>query len=186
MQATGQFRMSSAPRFIPRYTVADYHLWQGDWELIDGIPVAMTPSPFGPHERVVANLVHAFMNEFARHGCDCRVYARLDWIVSEDTMVRPDVMVVRGEQPERHLERSPELLVEVLSASTEARDRTTKREIYFEHGVSTYLIVDTETNQIELLRRGKKEFESELIAQPFQLSLTSGCCIELNRQDLFR
>jgi len=27
------------------YTYDDYALWQGDWELFEGIAVAMTPAP---------------------------------------------------------------------------------------------------------------------------------------------
>jgi len=45
--------MSAAPRYIPNYTVNDYMLWEGDWQLIDGVPIAMSPSPFGQHERIV-------------------------------------------------------------------------------------------------------------------------------------
>lgn len=48
--------MSTVPRYIPRYTIDDYQHWEGDWELIDGVPIAMTPSPFGHHERIVSRL----------------------------------------------------------------------------------------------------------------------------------
>ena len=33
--------MSSVPRYTPRYSVSDYQLWEGDWELWDGIAIAM-------------------------------------------------------------------------------------------------------------------------------------------------
>ena len=48
--------MSTAPRYVPHYTVSEYARWEGDWELIDGVPIAMSPSPFGPHERVGSEL----------------------------------------------------------------------------------------------------------------------------------
>ncbi len=38
-------------KYMPRYTIDDYKLWEGDWELIDGIPFAMTPSPFGKYQK---------------------------------------------------------------------------------------------------------------------------------------
>ena len=95
--------MSTASRFVPNYTVDDYRHWEGDWQLIEGVPVAMSPSPFGPHERIVAEFVKSFGSQIDQQGCDCRVYAGLDWIVSNDTVVRPDVMVVCGPQPERAL-----------------------------------------------------------------------------------
>ena len=41
--------MSIAPKYQPHYTVDDYQHWEGDWELWNGVAVAMAPSPFGPH-----------------------------------------------------------------------------------------------------------------------------------------
>jgi hypothetical protein len=38
--------VSTAPRYLPHYTVADHAAWEGDWELLDGVALAMTPSPF--------------------------------------------------------------------------------------------------------------------------------------------
>jgi hypothetical protein len=39
-------------KYLPRYTVSDYRLWEGDWELIDGHPVSMSPSPVRKHQRL--------------------------------------------------------------------------------------------------------------------------------------
>jgi hypothetical protein len=49
--------MSAAPRNQPPDSVADSLQWKGDWELWNGTAVAMSPSPFGPHERAAAKLV---------------------------------------------------------------------------------------------------------------------------------
>ena len=54
------FVVSTAPRYLPHYTVADHAAWQGDWELLDGVAVAMTPSPFGPHAERLSRLAAAF------------------------------------------------------------------------------------------------------------------------------
>ena len=35
---------------IETYTVHDYRLWEGDWELIHGQPVGMAPSPGLTHQ----------------------------------------------------------------------------------------------------------------------------------------
>ncbi len=41
-------------RSVPiHYHISDYELWEGDWELIEGIPVAMTPAPVLAHRRLV-------------------------------------------------------------------------------------------------------------------------------------
>jgi len=34
--------MSNAVKLLPHYTYSDYENWEGQWELIDGIPYAMS------------------------------------------------------------------------------------------------------------------------------------------------
>lgn len=175
--------MSSAPRYIPHYTVEDYRRWEGDWELIDGVAISMTPSPFGPHERVVAELSRQFLNEIVQRSCDCRVYTNLDWIVSEDTVVRPDLMVVCGDQPERHLERPPVVAVEVLSRSTQGQDLTAKRTLYRENKVTHYLVVDPQHRSIvHITEDGEQAIE---IRQRLSLKLEDDCEIALDGSRLF-
>lgn len=178
--------MSSAPRYIPHYTVEDYLQWQGDWQLIDGVAIAMTPSPFSRHEQIVANLVHEFMSSVERNQCNCRVYAGLDWIVSADTVVRPDVMIACGPQPQRHLEKPPDLVVEVLSPSTKAQDQVTKRQLYFDHRVAFYLIVDPETNSLECLQAGDAEYHAMQAAESLEFLLPSGCRLSIRVERVLR
>ena len=143
--------MSSAPRCIPHYTRDDYCHWQGHWELIDGVAIAMSPSPFGPHERIVSRLARMIGNQLELQRCGCEVYTNLDWIISNDTIIRPDLMVVCGEQPERHLERRPYLAVEVMSENTRTRDLTINRAIFEENKVSHYFLVDPQTKSIDFV-----------------------------------
>lgn len=63
-------------------------------------------------------------------------------IVSQDTVIRPDLMAVCGDQPEKHLERPPELMVEGLSESTRGRDLTAKKTLARENNVPHYLAID--------------------------------------------
>ncbi|MGB6044971.1 MAG: Uma2 family endonuclease [Pirellulales bacterium] len=180
--------MSTASRFVPNYTVDDYRHWEGDWQLIEGVPVAMSPSPFGPHERIAIELATSFKNQIDQQGCDCRVYAGLDWIVSNDTVVRPDVMVVCGPQPERHLERPPAIAVEILSPATRELDLVAKRRIYQQNGVAFYLIAGPQAQQIEIARMNVQTSESETIHedQTAELQLSEDCQITLNARHMFR
>ena len=45
-----------APRVLPRHTWEDYARWEGHWELIRGVPFAMSPSPKVEHFRVADRL----------------------------------------------------------------------------------------------------------------------------------
>lgn len=177
--------MSTAPRYIPRYTVEDYAQWEGAWELIDGVPIAMTPSPFGPHERVVSELARRIGNELVRNRCPCRVYTNLDWIVSSHTVVRPDVMVVCGEQPARHLERSPIVAVEVLSDSTRHQDSTAKRDLYRENHVPHYLIIDPDLRAIEWITRERSRRLRDDENSQLAMNLSDDCSIQIQCGHLF-
>jgi Uma2 family endonuclease len=146
----------------------------------------MSPSPFGPHELLVSRIVQIFRNELDRQGCDCEVYAGLDWIVASDTVVRPDVMIVCGLQPTRHLERSPCLAVEVLSPSTAAKDLVQKRELYQHFGVSYYLLADPETKNFRALHLVDGVFHEIESSQTHSFELENGCTIALEPERLFR
>lgn len=182
--------MASAPRYRPHYTVADYVLWEGDWELWNGTAVSMSPSPLAPHERAVARLVFQIEGALLSQGCRCATYAGLDWIVSDDTVVRPDVMVVCGDQPGRHLERPPSLAIEVLSESTAEKDRTAKRTLYESAGIGHYLLVDPVAKTIEWLFLGEdghyRDRSAEVAATgSFQVTLADGCRIDFDRMTTF-
>lgn len=177
--------MSATPKHIPHYTVDDYRRWEGDWELIDGVAIALTPSPFGPHERIVSRLARMLGNQVERCGCHCEIYTNLDWIVDQDTVVRPDVMVVCGEQPPRHLERPPDLVAEVLSESTRPRDLTAKRELYREQQVRHYLIVDPDARAVEHVSGQRTVASSSESRLDIELDAQARCRIAVECARLF-
>ena len=104
----------------PRYTYKDYEKWEGDWELICGIPYAMSPAPNWQHQEFGGRFITSFSNSLKaeKNTCDCKVLYESDWIVSEDTVVRPDVMVVCEEIKGNFVTTPPSLILEILSSST--------------------------------------------------------------------
>ena len=134
--------MSPALKFAPHYTLKDYAQWKGDWELWEGLAVAMSPSPFGRHQTALTRLSHAFRDAVTDSNCHAETIVELDWIIAEDTVVRPDVMIVCGDPPEKHMHETPALVAEILSDTTRQNDLTYKRQLYHRQGVEAYLIVD--------------------------------------------
>lgn len=178
--------MAAAIKYAPRYSVEDYRQWKGDWELWDGIAIAMSPSPSGPHQAVLVDLAAELRNALRNIGCDATVLAELDWIVKNDTVVRPDVIVVCGAPPEGHLQSPPALIAEILSPSTRQNDLTYKRELYASQGVGTYLIVDLEKKQIEqLILSLDGLYESDNPGDSLHLSLCGDCSIEIRVSSIF-
>lgn len=129
----------TAGKLIPNYTVDDYKLWQGEWELWDGIAVSMAPSPFGQHSAAVVKIITSLVVQLRE--CEAQVLTELDWIVDQSNVIRPDVVVVCGNVPERYIESPPALVVEVLSDATRLRDTIHKPRLCREQGVQ-YVLVD--------------------------------------------
>ncbi len=156
--------MNLAKKYLPRYTYEDYKLWEGDWELIEGFPYAMAPSPFGEHQRVAFELAHQTRNQLEDCPQKCFVYPELDWVVKEDTVIRPDIMVL-CKRVKEHLREPPEVVVEVVSPSTAQKDENLKFELYQREGVRLYLLVYPDIPKVRAFRlvrsRYKKFFDSD-------------------------
>lgn len=173
--------MSSARENAPHYTVADYQQWKGDWELYGGVAIAMTPSPFGPHQAAAAKLLRMLGNALEGAGCDATAICDLDWIVRDDTVVRPDVIVICGKVPEQHLMTAPALVAEVLSPATRTNDLTYKHELYAREGVEVYLIVDLEATTVEHLQlTDSDKFAAVEESERGQFKVCKDCVIKLD------
>ena len=178
--------MPAAKRYLPHYTVDDYARWEGDWELWDGLAVSMSPSPFGPHQAVAANLIFALKLAIQNSECDATVLTETDWIIREDTVVRPDVVVLCDGVPERHIETTPALVAEVLSDSTRQRDETFKRDLYNAEQVGIYLLLDPENEILEVYRRlPDGTWQNERVSERTEFSVCDNCKIQLDRASIF-
>ena len=81
---------------------------------------------------------------------NCEVLLSLDWKISEDTIVRPDIMVIFGEPTEDYLNFPPVLIIEVLSPNNIKTDRVLKFDLYRENGVKYYIMVDCQRDNFEV------------------------------------
>ena len=179
--------MSTAPNYNPHCTVDDYQLWEGDWELWNGVAVAMTPSPFGRHGNMLARIASALSNAIDDVDCHASVLLGIDWIVTPDTVVRPDLSIVCGAPPEVHIESAPALVVEILSASTRERDLTVKRRLFEQQLVDWYLIIDPDENSLQTLRLSESGvYEQVALADPLQVDLCETCSLNVRLDRLFR
>lgn len=171
------------PRYVPHYGVEDYELWEGRWELWSGVPIAMSPSPSRRHQEIAANLLFCLRRALTDSGCaDCRVLQEIDWRVNEDTVVRPDLVVLCGHSPSRWVEQAPQFIAEVLSESTRHRDLLYKREMYETLGVKYYLIADPEPESFQLLVNEGSGFEATTNSV---LELTESCRLQVDFSGLF-
>ena len=144
--------MPIAQKYRPHYTYEDYCQWEGNWELIDGMPYAMAPLPIPKHQRV--SLLLSIRLESALEKCEkCTVYPPLDWKISEDTVVQPDILVVCEKIEKKFLDFPPVLVVEVLSPATASKDRGEKMELYQQQMVKYYVIADPQIGRASCRER---------------------------------
>jgi len=173
--------MAYAQKILPHYTYEDWVHWEGRWELIDGIPIAMSPMPQPKHQRVAAEIRYAFMNSLKMSACKkCYSYDPLDYKITEDTILVPDVLIVCGEISKPYLDFAPALVVEVLSPSTALRDKHTKYELYALQGVPYYLIADPEKETLEIYELVNGSYELQPAADTASFDLEKDCRIDVS------
>ena len=138
-----------------RYTYADYLTWMDDVqrELHDGLIKLMTPAPSRRHQDISTNLVSMFWY-FLRNK-QCKIYhAPSDVRFPKDrksledkqvyTVLQPDLYVVcdLSKLDDRGCQGAPDLVIEIVSPKNSKRDVKDKFDIYQQHGVREYWIVN--------------------------------------------
>jgi Uma2 family endonuclease len=179
--------MSTAAAIPPRYSISDYRQWKGDWELINGYPYAMSPSPVTKHQLVAKSFLFAFEESLRKHktGCECTVLHEIDWVISADTVVRPDLLITCVPlDPNGFITHPPVLIVEVFSDATRMKDRNVKFRLYESAGVKYYLMADPDANKIEVFELTDNQYKEVPDLQVF--SLHKGCEIRIDVEDIVR
>lgn len=151
--------------YLPEYTYQDYLVWEGRWEMIHGVPYAMTPGPSIDHQGINSNIVSQL--NVLLQGCEkCKAYIPLDWKVSETTVVQPDVSVICQESGNKnYLDFAPTVIFEIFSPSTAKKDSTLKFELYESEGVKYYVLVSPDNRSVEVFELKKKRYENALKTQ---------------------
>lgn len=175
--------MSSAIKILPHYTYEEYCQWEGRWELIEGIPYAMSPAPAPRHQWISSNIKYELKDAIKKSGCKkCKVYDFIDIKVSEDTILQPDAVVVCKEITKLFLDFAAAIVVEILSPSTAMKDRNNKFYIYQSQKIPYYIIIDTDKSEIEIYhldKDGKYQSANCLADQPYTFLLHDDCSVDV-------
>lgn len=142
------------------YTYNDYKLWKGDWELFNGIPVAMSPAPMRKHQSLASEIIYNIREQL--DDCQsCEVLGEVDYKISNDTVLRPDVVLTCGETNENYLTKAPEIIVEIISPSTAKRDETYKFSIYEAQKVIYYMIIYPDDLIAKVYKLDEKKYDKQ-------------------------
>ena len=171
---------------LPHYTYDEYKEWEGRWELIYGVPYAMSPSPVFKHQDISAN-ISSQLKEKLNNCRKCKSVLATDWIISNETTVCPDNLVVCDmNENDSFITKIPAIIFEVLSPSTKKKDRTTKYELFQEHGVKYYVLVEPTGSFAEVyeLIDGRYKLQGEFKVDSFKFDL-SDCNVDFDFKQIF-
>jgi Uma2 family endonuclease len=167
--------MHSAVKILPHYTYAEWENWEGQWELIEGIPHAMGPLPVPRHQQISTSLAAEF--HFQLKKCrQCITYQPLDYRVTDDIILQPDMLVVCGSITKKYLDFPPALVAEVLSPATFLKDRHTKYSIYEAQGIPYYLIISPEPEEVEVYALENNVYILQQKGKDFVFTFRLGAC----------
>ena len=158
--------IAGALRVIPvKLTYRDYMAWPDDgrrYELFEG-ELYMVPSPSVKHQRISRKLMLLLAQFVDEYQLGEIFDAPLDVVFAEATFVQPDILFIshqrRGIIGEQNISGAPDLVVEILSPSTEERDRGIKSQLYCRYGVQEYWLVDPEERTVEVLALSPEGYE---------------------------
>ena len=178
--------MASQLKILPNYNYNDYLNWEGRWEVIDGIPFAMSPAPRLKHQSAAGKIHSILINSLTETGCGhCNVYQPIDLKITENTIVQPDLSIICGVTEDRaYIDFPPALVIEILSPSTALKDKNTKYELYQNFDIPYYLIFDLELKEILAYHLTEKKYQL-FNYQKQGFKFEDGCFIKPNLEAVF-
>ena len=156
---------------VSRMSRADYRIWAerqpvGRYERVNGVVVAMAPERIG-HNRRKARVHEALRRAVQAAALPCEVYTDGVTIEVGDSDYEPDAVVHCGVTlPDDAIAvPDPMIIVEVLSPSTSATDRSWKLGEYFRlPSLRHYLIIWADKRQIAHHQRGDDgEIQTQIV-----------------------
>ena len=131
-------------------------------EAIEG-ELYVTPAPSSLHQRVARRLLYALEEHLGHLGEIFFAPIGVEFPGTGEG-VQPDLVFVSGARRSLIVEEgilgAPDLVIEILSPTTEHRDRGIKRKLYERQGVEQYWIVDPEARAVEVWTFGERPAEA--------------------------
>ncbi|WP_428909940.1 Uma2 family endonuclease [Niallia sp. Krafla_26] len=160
-------------------------------EFIDGV-IYMSPSPNIKHQEI-SSYLHAQLYNFLK-GSKCKVFTAPTDVVfinenqEDKKRVIPDLFVACNLDnfTENEYVGAPDFIIEILSPSNKSYDMITKLNLYMNHGVKEYWIVDPMENHIMVyFLNGNLDIQFNLIKLGEVVTSNLFKEFKINTNDLF-
>jgi Uma2 family endonuclease len=130
-------------------------------ELFDG-EVIMSAMPSVRHQIAAKELAFPLDRYVKKRKVGLVLASPVDVVLSQHVVLQPDVSFLSNERAHvndgKKFNASPDLVVEILSESTEERDRTFKFREYARGGAREYWLVSIEKCEVEVYQNSEKGF----------------------------
>ncbi|KZL50900.1 MULTISPECIES: Uma2 family endonuclease [Cyanophyceae] len=153
--------MIAIPQQPPKMTVQEYLEWEPQqdirYEYVNGKIFAMTGGTI-PHNDIALNLYTALRPHLRSKGCRVNVSDVKVQVTPNSPYYYPDLIVSCDSQDLKAHKfiQYPQIIVEVLSPGTSARDRGEKLSDYLKMPtLQEYLLIDSEKIAVERYSRGE-------------------------------
>jgi len=159
------------------------------WELIDGVPVMMTP-PTKAHQRIASNLERLLNDALVRSAPERAAYQRVGLNLGpivDNYDPEPDVVVIDVEEgsDERYADRFY-LIAEVVSASDRPKIEG-KREIYKLHeACRCILTIRQDRHEVRIDSRTGNSWTTQVLTRANDELVLTGFGLRCRLADLYR
>jgi Uma2 family endonuclease len=136
-----------------------HELWDGE----------LIMAPFFSHQKTVLRFYRRLDDWVSSRNLGEVVTSPIDMVLSAHRAVQPDIAFVTKERLtiiQRAIMGPADLVAEVVSLGGRNRDRIEKRDLYEQHGVKEYWIIDPEPETVEVLALVNGRFELDKRSRP--------------------
>lgn len=129
-------------------------------ELWDG-ELIMAPAPFYFHQHIVLYLYRELHAWVQAKGLGIALAAPMDMVLTQHNVTQPDVLFISKERRQilKNAVHGPvDLAMEVISTGSRRRDRIDKKDLYEQHGIKEYWVIDPEAQTVEVFFLDGQEY----------------------------
>ena len=172
--------------YLQHYTHEDFKKWDGKWELFEGYPVAMSPAPMINHQAIAYRFAMELGIQIEE--CNyCLVLGEEDYKLSDDTVFRPDVVLICNEPNDAYITKAPEIIIEVVSKSTVKNDEGYKFEQYQAENVKYYVIAYPDGLYAKVYKLVDEKYQDEGVFSQESYEFDETICkVNINFDNVFK
>ncbi len=128
-------------------------LWNGE--------IVMSPSPSFFHQKLIIRFHNQLLAWVTARNLGETCLAPIDMILTQSNVAQPDVLFIAKDRLSIIQDRvrgAADLVAEIISPTSRQRDRIEKRDLYEQHGIKEYWMIDPDAQTVEVLTLENGEY----------------------------